>query len=559
MYTLKSTKMSHIPFFISGNIVDVVNQRIYSGTIEIKDGKIHSITEKPVKETQYITPGFIDAHIHIESSMLIPSEFARMAVTHGTVATVSDPHEIANVLGIKGIKFMINNGEKVPFKFYFGAPSCVPATSFESTGASLGIKEIDELLSSDKIYYLAEMMNFPGVLANNEEILKKIALAKKYGKPIDGHAPGLEGDDAIKYISAGISTDHECFSLNEAIHKIKNGMKILIREGSAAKNFEELIPLMDNYADHIMFCSDDKHPDELAQNHMNTIASRAVKKGYNPLKVLRTMSYNPVNHYKLNVGLLQPNDDADFLITDSLEDFHISATYIKGEKVAENGKTFIKSIAEETINVFNCKPISIKDLEIEATGNFLNVIEAINGQLITKRIMTPARIENGKVISDPENDILKIVVLNRYTPSKPSIGFIKNFGLKKGAIASTVAHDSHNIIAVGTNDYSILKAMQLLIEKKGSICVIEEKNEGEHNNSFFLPLQVGGIMSNENGYLVAEKYIQIDKKVKELGCKLTSPFMTLSFMALLVIPEIKISDKGLFDVKLFDFIPLFNK
>ncbi len=551
--------MSHIPFFISGNIVDVVNQRIYSGTIEIKDGKIHSITEKPVKETQYITPGFIDAHIHIESSMLIPSEFARMAVTHGTVATVSDPHEIANVLGIKGIKFMINNGEKVPFKFYFGAPSCVPATSFESTGASLGIKEIDELLSSDKIYYLAEMMNFPGVLANNEEILKKIALAKKYGKPIDGHAPGLEGDDAIKYISAGISTDHECFSLNEAIHKIKNGMKILIREGSAAKNFEELIPLMDNYADHIMFCSDDKHPDELAQNHMNTIASRAVKKGYNPLKVLRTMSYNPVNHYKLNVGLLQPNDDADFLITDSLEDFHISATYIKGEKVAENGKTFIKSIAEETINVFNCKPISIKDLEIEATGNFLNVIEAINGQLITKRIMTPARIENGKVISDPENDILKIVVLNRYTPSKPSIGFIKNFGLKKGAIASTVAHDSHNIIAVGTNDYSILKAMQLLIEKKGGICVIEEKNEGEHNNSFFLPLQVGGIMSNENGYLVAEKYIHIDKKVKELGCKLTSPFMTLSFMALLVIPEIKISDKGLFDVKLFDFIPLFNK
>lgn len=551
--------MKHIPFSVSGNIVDVVSQRIYSGTIEIKNGKIHSIIEKKVNETHYIIPGFIDAHIHIESSMLIPSEFARIAVTHGTVASVSDPHEIANVLGIEGVKFMIQNGEKVPFKFYFGAPSCVPATSFESTGACLGIKEIEELLSSNKIYYLAEMMNFPGVLANNEEILKKIAIAKKYGKPIDGHAPGLEGDDAIKYISAGISTDHECFSLNEAIHKIKNGMKILIREGSAAKNFEELIPLMDNYADHIMFCSDDKHPDELAQNHMNTIASRAVKKGYNPLKVLRTMSYNPVNHYKLNVGLLQPNDDADFLITDSLEDFHISATYIKGEKVAENGKTFIKSIAEETINVFNCKPISIKDLEIEATGNFLNVIEAINGQLITKRIMTPARIENGKVISDPENDILKIVVLNRYTPSKPSIGFIKNFGLKKGAIASTVAHDSHNIIAVGTNDYSILKAMQLLIEKKGGICVIEEKNEGEHNNSFFLPLQVGGIMSNENGYLVAEKYIHIDKKVKELGCKLTSPFMTLSFMALLVIPEIKISDKGLFDVKLFDFIPLFNK
>ena len=543
--------MKHIPFSVSGNIVDVVSQRIYSGTIEIKNGKIHSIIEKKVNETHYIIPGFIDAHIHIESSMLIPSEFARIAVTHGTVASVSDPHEIANVLGIEGVKFMIQNGEKVPFKFYFGAPSCVPATSFESTGASLGIKEIDELLSSNKIYYLAEMMNFPGVLANNEEILKKIALAKKYGKPIDGHAPGLEGDDAIKYISAGISTDHECFSLNEAIHKIKNGMKILIREGSAAKNFEELIPLMDNYADHIMFCSDDKHPDELAQNHMNTIASRAVKKGYNPLKVLRTMSYNPVNHYKLNVGLLQPNDDADFLITDSLEDFHISATYIKGEKVAENGKTFIKSIAEETINVFNCKPISIKDLEIEATGNFLNVIEAINGQLITKRIMTPARIENGKVISDPENDILKIVVLNRYTPSKPSIGFIKNFGLKKGAMASSIAHDSHNIIAIGTNDSDIVRVINRLIDIKGGIVACKDDCLVD------LTLNVAGLMSTEQAEVVAEKYQKVNLFVKELGSDLTAPFMTMAFMSLLVIPDLKIGDKGLFDVSKFEFTSLF--
>ena len=544
---------------ISGHIVDVVQRRIIKGHLLISDGKIEKIIADEQVPEQYIIPGFIDAHIHIESSMLLPAEFARQAVVHGTVACVCDPHEIANVCGVPGIDFMIENGKKQPFRFFFGAPSCVPATEMDSAGAELNSSDVRKLLERPDIHFLAEMMNYTGVVHNDAEVMNKLRAAKDLQKPVDGHSPELRGDALTSYVTAGISTDHECMSVAEAEEKIALGMMIQIREGSAAKNFDDLLPLMKNHADKIMFCSDDKHPDELAQNHMNVIASNAVKKGYDPLKVLRTMSYNPVKHYKLNVGLLQTNDDADFIITDSLKDFYISATYIKGEKVAENGKTFIKSIAEETINVFNCKPISIKDLEIEATGNFLNVIEAINGQLITKRIMTPARIENGKVISDPENDILKIVVLNRYTPSKPSIGFIKNFGLKKGAIASTVAHDSHNIIAVGTNDYSILKAMQLLIEKKGGICVIEEKNEGEHNNSFFLPLQVGGIMSNENGYLVAEKYIHIDKKVKELGCKLTSPFMTLSFMALLVIPEIKISDKGLFDVKLFDFIPLFNK
>jgi len=405
--------MENKSFSVSGKIVDVVKQRIFSGVVEVENGKIKNISERPVDETHYIMPGFIDAHVHIESSMLIPSEFARLAVTHGTVATVSDPHEIANVLGIDGVKFMIENGKKVPFKFYFGAPSCVPATPFESSGAALGISETEELLKMNDIYYLAEMMNFPGVLFGNEEVMAKIALAKKYGKKIDGHAPGIKNDDARKYASAGITTDHECFSMEEAIDKINFGMEILIREGSAAKNFEALVGLLDKYADHVMFCSDDKHPDELAKSHINAIAARAVKKGYDAMKVIRAISYNPVKHYNLNVGLLQPNDDADFIIVNDIKDFQVIATYINGVKVAENGKTLIDSVDEKPLNKFNCKNITVKDIQVKAESNTINVIEAIDGQLITNCLEVPAKIIDVYVVSDVENDILKIVVMNR--------------------------------------------------------------------------------------------------------------------------------------------------
>jgi len=537
----------------SGNIVDVVNQRIFKGTVYVKDGKIYSVIEEPVDSDVYIMPGFIDAHIHIESSMLIPSEFARVAVTHGTVATVSDPHEIANVLGIDGVKFMIENGKKVPFKFYFGAPSCVPATPFETSGAVLGVKETEELLKMNEVKYLAEMMNFPGVLYSDEQVMQKLAIAKKYNKVIDGHAPGLTGEDAEKYARAGITTDHECFTIEEALEKIKYGIKIQIREGSAAKNFDALIDLLDIHPDMVMLCSDDKHPDDLVKGHMNLIATRAVAKGKDVMRVLRCLTLNPKKHYSLDVGLLQKGDAADFIIVKDLKNFNVLATYIDGVLVAENGKPHIESIKEKQPNIFKAEFLAANDLQIKPEGDLIRVIEAIDGQLITNCLLEKPKIENNNVVSDTDRDILKMVVLNRYIKAKPAVGFIKNFGFKKGAIASTVAHDSHNIIAVGASDEEIVKAINLLIESKGGISLVD----GSENSS--LPLPVAGLMSTEDSFAVASQYENINNKVKELGTRLHSPYMTLSFMALLVIPDLKLSDLGLFDGKRFSFTELFVK
>lgn len=536
---------------ISGNIVDVVNQKIFKGILSIENGKVKSIEKSDLVNDQYILPGLIDAHIHIESSMLTPAQFARMAVAHGTVATVSDPHEIANVMGIDGVKFMIESGAKVPFKFFFGAPSCVPATGFESSGANLGVHETEALLKMPEIKYLSEMMNFPGVLFGDEEVHAKLALARKYNKPVDGHAPGVVGEDAKKYIEAGITTDHECFGMAEAIEKIKYGMKVLIREGSAAKNFDELVDLLADYPNEIMFCSDDKHPDDLANGHINELVKRAIEKGYDAIKVLRSCIFNPIKHYNLEVGMLQEGDDADFIIVDNLKDFNVQKTYIQGIKVAEMGESLIKSVVEKPINHFVAEKITTDDILLKAESDTIRVIEAMEGQLITKQLELPANIIDGCAYSDVKQDVLKLVVMNRYELSKPSIAFIKNFGFKEGAIASTVAHDSHNIIAVGVEDKDIVEAINLLIETKGGICCV---NKGEKLN---LPLEVGGIMSNKDGYTVAESYESIDQKVKTMGTKLKAPFMTLSFMALLVIPDLKLSDKGLFDGTNFSFTTLF--
>ncbi len=540
------------PFSLSGNIVDVVSERIFKGSIEIVNGQIISIKEGKTDNDQYIIPGLIDAHIHIESSMLVPSEFARLAVVHGTVATVSDPHEIANVLGIKGVDFMIGNGKKIPFKFYFGAPSCVPATPFESAGATLGVEDTDDLLQRNEIKYLSEMMNFPGVLNENNEVAAKLAAARKYNKPVDGHAPGLTSEDLKKYIHAGIATDHECFTIEEALEKIKYGMKIQIREGSAAKNFDALIPLLKLHPDKIMLCSDDKHPDDLVEGHINLLVKRAIHLGYDPINVLKACTYNPVNHYKLEVGLLQVGDPADLSIVDNLNDFSIMATYINGELVAQNGRGFLKPVSITTPNKFCADLIQTKDLEVKVRGNFMKVIRALEGQLITEKVIVKVKPENGLIPNDPVNDIIKIVVLNRYTKSKPSVGFITGFGLKKGAIASTVAHDSHNIISVGTNDKEIVQAINLLIASKGGISLVNG------DKILHLPLPVAGIMSDENGYKVADNYKLLNYEVKNLGSLLQSPFMTLSFMALLVIPELKMSDKGLFDGNKFEFTSLFD-
>lgn len=538
-------------FQVAGTIIDVLNNRIFKGTITVAGGKIMKIEESENVPDQFILPGLIDAHIHIESSMLIPSEFARLAVVHGTVSTVSDPHEIGNVLGLEGVKFMITNGKKVPFKFNFGAPSCVPATPFETAGASLGVAELEELLQREDVKYLSEMMNFPGVVFSDKLVMEKLALALKYGKPVDGHAPGLAGEQLEKYIKEGISTDHECFTIEEANEKIRLGMKILIREGSAAKNFETLSPLIDENPSMVMFCSDDKHPDDLVEGHIDLLVKRSLGKGYDLMKVLQCCTVNPVQHYGLDAGLLQPGDDADFIITDNLKDFNIRATYIRGTLVAANGKSMIGSVAEIPVNRFNATKIRKEDIAINSGNSDMRVIQALDGQLITPLRTISPLIEDDRVISDPSRDVLKIVVKDRYTDRPPAIGFVTGFGLKEGAIASSVAHDSHNIIAVGADDESIIDAVNLVIEHTGGISVTGR------NDRKVLGLPVAGIMSHEDGYRIAELYGLLDRAAKKLGSKLNSPFMTLSFMALLVIPELKLSDKGLFDGNSFSFVNLF--
>ena len=535
---------------LQGNIVDIQNKRIYKGEVTITDGKIESIIEKEHDVNQYILPGFVDAHIHIESSMLVPSEFAKLAVQHGTVATVFDPHEIANVLGVPGVEFMIENGKKVPLKFNFGAPSCVPATSFESAGAIIDSEDIKKLMKNPDIKYLAEMMNYPGVLFDDEEVLKKIAHAKQNNKPVDGHAPGVLGEDITKYIAAGISTDHECFTYEEGLEKLQKGMKILIREGSAAKNFEALIGLMPEHFENMMFCSDDKHPDDLMISHINALCARAIAKNIDVFKVLQAACVNPVKHYNLEVGLLQVGDAADCIVVEDLTNFKTLQTYINGELVYDFGKVNIKDVAFKNLNNFNTEKKKVSDFRVDSSAEKIRVIEALEGQLVTNELIEEATIENGNLVSNTTTDILKMTVVNRYNNDAPAIAFIKNFGLKEGAIASSVGHDSHNIIAVGVSDEAICKAVNLIIENKGGICAISNSEEK------IVALPVAGIMSDQDGETIGKDYAALDKMAKQLGSTLHAPYMTLSFMALLVIPDLKLSDKGLFSGKEFKFTSL---
>ncbi len=545
-------------YIVTGNLVDIYDKDIYPAEIVVENGKIIAINKLQTPDSNmkmgYIMPGFIDSHVHIESSMLVPSEFAKLAVVHGTVGTVSDPHEIANVCGLAGVEFMIENGKQVNFKFNFGAPSCVPATIFETAGACLTSVDVARLLEKNDVKYLSEMMNFPGVLCNDAEVMKKIASAKAVDKPIDGHAPGLRGEDAKKYIAAGISTDHECFTKEEALEKLGFGMKIIIREGSAAKNFEALIDLLNDYPNDIMFCSDDKHPDSLVAGHINQLCARAVAKGIDIFNVLQAACINPILHYKLAIGLLKVGDAADFIVAEDLVNFNILQTYINGELVAENGQSFLTSVNVIPINQFECADITEEQLKI-TVGQYpiidskIPVIEALEGQLITNKLMYDVLLMNGELVSDVDDDILKIVVVNRYHKAPIAKAFIKNIGLKKGAIASSVAHDSHNIIAVGVDDEALAAAINLIIKEKGGISAVLD------NEQHVLNLPIAGLMSAEDGYKVASDYTAIDTFVKQtLGSNLVAPFMTLSFMALLVIPHLKLSDKGLFDGDTFEFV-----
>ncbi len=541
-------------FNVNGNIIDIEARRMRPGTVHVEDGRIAALSfDTAVAAERTILPGFIDAHVHVESSMLIPSEFARLAVRHGTVATVSDPHEIGNVLGIDGVRYMIRNGKRVPFKFFFGAPSCVPATAFETAGAEITAADIRRLFEEDGLLYLSEMMNFPGVLANDGVVREKLAIAKELGRQIDGHAPGLRGEDAGRYIISGPSTDHECFSLDEALDKLRFGMKIAIREGSAAKNFEALHSLISSHPGQVFLCSDDKHPNDLVNGHINELVKRALAKGHNFYDVLQCACVNPVKHYGLDVGLLQPGDPADFIVVDNPQDLRILETYTNGQLVAREGTSLIPSVHEAELNNFNAQPLRAEELAVKATGTSLRLIEALEGQLITNQVRDTARIVAGHAVADPSRDILKLVVVNRYQPAAPAIAFIKNFGLKRGAIASSVAHDSHNIIAVGVEDQDICAAVNALVAARGGVAV------ADRGAIDLLPLPVAGIMSAGDAFSVAEEYTRLDRRAKELGSTLHAPFMTLSFMALLVIPALKLSDRGLFDGDRFEIVNVFEE
>lgn len=546
---------------ISANIVDVINRRVFGGTVHVHDGHIERIDPDDKTYPTFLTPGFIDAHVHIESSMLVPTEFARLASIHGTVATVSDPHEIANVLGIAGVEYMIANAAQSPMKFFFGAPSCVPATKFETAGAELGIDEVSRLLAQPEIIYLAEVMNFPGVIAGDKQVLAKLAAAKNFGKRIDGHAPGLRGENARKYFAAGIETDHECYTLDEAKEKLALGVKILIREGSAARNFDALWPLLHEHPEACMFCSDDKHPDSLLQGHINKLVAAAVSRGVDPFNALRCACINPAEHYGLtapgparrSLGLLRPGDPADFVELENLGSFNVLRTWINGQLVAESGKTRIPSVPIQAINRFDARPKKPADFAVPRRGDSVHVIDAVDGQLVTGRFTWALAPDQKLIEPNLEKDILKIAVVERYGQNKMAVGFIRGFGLKRGAIASSVAHDSHNIVAVGVSDDAICRAVNAVIESRGGLAVVDG------SDIELLRLSVAGIIGDAEASEVAKKYAELDRRAKLIGSTLKAPFMTLSFMALLVIGTLKISDQGLFDGTAFAPADLFVK
>ena len=537
---------------VSGIIIDILNRRTFPGTLQFDNKVISKILEDiNIVPDQYILPGLIDAHVHIESSMLTPGGFAKLAVKHGTVASVSDPHEIANVLGIEGIEFMLNDGEKVPFKFYFGAPSCVPATTFETSGATLGPGEVRDLIERKDIWYMSEMMNFPGVISGDNEVADKIQFAKKTKKPVDGHAPGLRGKALDKYIKAGISTDHECYTLEEAEEKIEKGMIVQIREGSAARNFNSLYSLIDKYPGKVMLCSDDLHPDDLMKGHINRLIVNGLNKGLDLFDLLTAATVTPKLHYNLDVGLLKKDDPADFIIIDKPESFRVKQTYINGEKVYDQGKVLFRYENIKSINKFFAQPVKENDIKVVAEKEKIRIINAFDGELITRESVVKAKISNNQVIADPQTDVLKIVALNRYERAKPVVGFITGFGLKIGALASSIAHDSHNLIAIGTSDKDIVTVLNKIIEKMGGIAI----SDGMVTEC--VELKIAGLMSDEPPEKVASAYEKINRKASEICTKIKSPFMTLSFMALLVIPDLKISDRGLFNVSSFEHTSLF--
>ncbi|OAV76110.1 Adenine deaminase [Bacteroidales bacterium Barb7] len=541
-----------------GNVVDILSRTIYGAEVTIEGGRISRIRrtgKTGKKKTSYLLPGFIDAHVHNESSMSTPAAFAQTAVQHGTVGVVADPHEMANVLGVAGIYYMIDNVKDLPFYAWTGLPSCVPSTGLEGTTTVIDSVQTANLLKRDDIHFLSEVMNFPCVIQRESEVMKKIQAAKDAGKPIDGHAPMITGEDLKAYIAAGISTDHEAISIEDGREKCAAGLHILIREGSAAKNFHALHPLLKEYPEQIMFCTDDIHPSDLLKGHINLSVKRALALGYDLYDVLRAASYNPARHYHIPVGFLREGDSADFVQVNSLEDMHIEATYIKGVCVYDGKDTcgFPEVTATPNIiNNFHALPVSPADLAVKAETSRIRVITCQEGELITGEEIHEASVWGGFVQSDTSRDIVKLVVVNRYYPAPPSVAFIKGTGIKHGAVAQSIMHDNHNLIAVGVNDENIVEALNAVIKAKGGIAV-----SSPHKETCLFPLPIAGLISPLPVRCIAEKYERLERDIKALGTPLQSFQMTLSFMGLIVIPSIKLSDKGLFDTNAFSFTNLF--
>lgn len=534
-------------FTITGVVFDPILRESFGATLRIQDGKIAKIEKDSNIKHPIILPGFVDSHVHIESSMLTPSNFAKAAVKHGTVAVVTDPHEIANVAGVKGVEFMINDAKGSDFKFYFGAPSCVPASPFDECFEPFTPEIIEGLMKREDIHFLAEMMNFPGVIYKSESVMQIIDKAHSVQKPVDGHVPGLSGDALKSYVSVGITTDHECFTLEEALEKIKLGMKILIRDGSAAKNFSALHPLIKEYSKHLMFCTDDCHPDELLHGHINLKVKQSLALGYDVFDVLQVSSVNPVNHYKLNLGLLQEGDSADFLVVDNLQNLNIQSTFINGADVLETKESLIKLYS--ALNYVFPNSFNPSNLNLKVASSKVKAIEVINDELITNTVVVNNEAET--LSCNLNEDILKIAVLSRYKDNELSVGLIKGFGMKKGAIAASIAHDSHHIISVGCDNASIEKCLEFIIKNRGGVCYFD----GEQLHG--LPLPVYGLMTDSTAEVAASAYEIINSKVIADGCKLKAPFMTMSFMSLSVIPHLKITPAGLFDVDKFNYTKLF--
>jgi len=527
---------------LRGNILNVFTGDIYPAEIIIEDGIIKMVRKIKADFDGILLPGFIDSHTHIESSLMTPSSFAEATIPHGTTAVISDPHEIANVMGLEGIDFMIDDSKRVPLKFFFTAPSCVPATEFETAGAKIGINEIRTLLERDDIVALGEMMDFPGVISENPEVIKKIEVAREACKPIDGHAPLLSGDDLCKYVEKGISTDHESVYAEEAREKKELGMKIMIREGSSAKNLQDLASMGGDF-----LVSDDIEPRDLIEGHMNAILRKAVEYGIDEVEAVRMVTINPADHYSLDFGAIAPGRSADIVLVDNLKNFTVKKVFIDGRLVAKDGKRLFKIRGEERTPLqgkIRIKDLEPSRLEIQAPGNKarVRIINVFDGQIITSESAQELPSIDGIIQPLPEDDILKASVIDRYGHGNIGNGFVKGFGIQEGALASTVAHDSHNLIVVGTSTDYMMEAIDVLKGVGGLVAVAPDEY-------IHLKLPVAGLMSHERVNILAYKARQLNDFVADMGSSLSNPFMTMSFLSLLVIPRLRLSDKGLFNVE----------